>query len=124
VPGLGVLNHVITCLPDLQLYADSTAPNIELHERLRIALLPNFRVLDPPGAASAQDRFLDFHSTYAYDGNTNVVTVTRDGCTCFASEVCSREDFTQMRAGLETLSRDVRAQVIVRSTLSDAVARR
>jgi len=29
VPGYGVLNHVITWLPELQLYADSTAPNVE-----------------------------------------------------------------------------------------------
>ena len=93
--------------------------NVELHERTRIALPANFHVLDVPESVTAQNGFLDFHSTYAYDASTNVVTVTRDGYTRFNSEVCSPEEFAQMRAGMETLGRDVRAQVIVRSTLAD-----
>ncbi|WP_109479004.1 DUF3857 and transglutaminase domain-containing protein [Paraburkholderia sp. C35] len=93
--------------------------NVELHERTRITLPANFRVLDMPEAMAAQDRFIDYRSTYAYDAGANVITVTRDGATRFGSEVCSPEEFTQMRAGIETISRDVRAQVIVRSTLAD-----
>ena len=94
--------------------------NVELHERTQIALPANFRVLDVPEAMAARDRFIDYRSTYSYDSNANVITVTRDGTTRFGSEVCSPEDFTQMRAGIETIGRDVRAQVIVRSTLADA----
>ncbi|AUT58226.1 DUF3857 domain-containing transglutaminase family protein [Paraburkholderia terrae] len=93
--------------------------NVELHERTQIALPANFRVLDMPEAMAARDRFIDYRSTYSYDANANVITVTRDGTTRFGSEVCSPEDFTQMRAGIETIGRDVRAQVIVRSTLVD-----
>ncbi|GJH34163.1 DUF3857 domain-containing protein [Paraburkholderia hospita] len=93
--------------------------NVELHERTQIALPANFRVLDMPGAMAARDRFVDYRSSYSYDANANVITVTRDGATRFGSEVCSPEDFTQMRAGIETIGRDVRAQVIVRSTLAD-----
>ncbi|MFP3551289.1 DUF3857 and transglutaminase domain-containing protein [Paraburkholderia sp. SIMBA_049] len=93
--------------------------NVELHERTQIALPANFRVLDMPEAMAARDRFIDYRSTYSYDANANVITVTRDGTTRFGSEVCSPEDFTQMRAGIETIGRDVRAQVIVRSTLAD-----
>ncbi|MBN3759991.1 DUF3857 and transglutaminase domain-containing protein [Burkholderia sp. Ac-20365] len=92
--------------------------NVELHERTRIALPANFRVLDMPEAMAAQDRFIDYRSTYSYDSVANVITVTRDGFTRFGSEVCSPEEFTQMRAGIETIGRDVRAQVIVRSTLA------
>ena len=94
--------------------------NIELHERTRIALPANFRVLDMPEAMAAQDSFIDYRSSYSYDAGANVITVTRDGYTRFASEVCSPEAFTQMRAGIETIGRDVRAQVIVRSTLANA----
>lgn len=94
--------------------------NVELHERTQIALPANFRVLDVPEAMAARNLFIDYRSTYSYDASTNVISVTRDGTTRFASEVCSPEDFTQMRAGIETIGRDVRAQVIVRSTLADA----
>ncbi|OUL84243.1 DUF3857 domain-containing transglutaminase family protein [Paraburkholderia hospita] len=94
--------------------------NVELHERTQIALPANFRVLDVPEAMAARDRFIDYRSTYSYDAGANVITVTRDGTTRFGSEVCSPEDFTQMRAGIETIGRDVRAQVIVRSTVADA----
>ena len=94
--------------------------NVELQERTRIALPANFRVLDMPEAATAQDRFIDFHSTYAYDPSANVITVTRDGFTRFGSEVCSLEEFAQMRSCIETIGRDVRSQVIVRSTLADS----
>ncbi|CAB3752816.1 DUF3857 domain-containing transglutaminase family protein [Paraburkholderia humisilvae] len=91
--------------------------NVELHERARIALPANFRVLDMPEAAHTEDRFVEFHSTYQYDPKTNVVTMTRDGSTRFSSEVCSPDEFAQMRAGIETIGRDVRAEVIVKSTL-------
>jgi uncharacterized protein DUF3857/transglutaminase superfamily protein len=91
--------------------------NVELHERARIVLPANFRVLDMPEAAQAEDRFIDFRSTYRHDPETNVVTMTRDGSTRFSSEVCSPDEFAQMRTGIETIGRDVRAEVIVKSTL-------
>jgi hypothetical protein len=97
--------------------------NVELHERTRIALPANFSVIDMPQALAAQDRFIDYRSTYSYDATAHVITVTRDGYTRFGSEVCSPDDFTQMRAGMETIGRDVRAQVIVRSTLVDVAQR-
>jgi hypothetical protein len=91
--------------------------NVELHEHARIVLPANFRVLDMPEAAQMESRFIDFRSSYQYDPKTNVVTMTRDGNTRFRSEVCSPDEFAQMRAGMEAIGRDVRAQVIVRSTL-------
>jgi hypothetical protein len=91
--------------------------NLELHEHARIALPANFRVLDMPEAMRAQDRFIDFQSQYAFDARTNVVTMMRDGSTHFDSEVCTPDDFAQMRPTIEALERDVRAEVIVRSTL-------
>ncbi|HEY3597505.1 MAG TPA: DUF3857 and transglutaminase domain-containing protein [Paraburkholderia sp.] len=98
--------------------------NVELHERARITLPANFHVLDMPVPAQAQDRYIDFQSTYGYDPKTNVVTSTRDGSTRFGSEVCSPGEFAQMRAGIETIGRDVRAQVIVKSTLPGSGAAR
>ncbi|MEW6344437.1 MAG: DUF3857 and transglutaminase domain-containing protein [Paraburkholderia sp.] len=91
--------------------------NLELHEHAHISLPPNFRVLDMPEAAHAQDRFIDYRSQYNLDPLTNVVTMTRDGRTHFDSDVCTPDDFTQMRPAIEAVERDVRAEVIVKSTL-------
>ncbi|WP_238812475.1 hypothetical protein [Paraburkholderia sp. SG-MS1] len=44
-----------------------------------------------------QDRFVDFQSQYMFDPLSTVVTMTHDGATHFASEVCSPEDFAQTR---------------------------
>ena len=94
--------------------------NIELHERAQITLPPNFRVLDVPEPAQTQDRFLDFRSQYTFDAQTNIIKVSRDGSTHFDSDVCSPEEFAQMRPAMEAVGRDVRAEVIVRSSLDGA----
>jgi hypothetical protein len=93
--------------------------NVAVHEHARIELPANFRVLDMPEAKRTQDRFVDFQSQYTFEPLSNVVTMTRDGATHFASEVCTPEDFAQMRPALEAIGRDVRAEVIVRSTLTE-----
>jgi hypothetical protein len=46
--------------------------------------------------------------------------VSRDGSTHFDSDVCSPEEFAQMRPAMEAVGRDVRAEVIVRSSLDGA----
>ncbi|MGF6244086.1 MULTISPECIES: DUF3857 domain-containing transglutaminase family protein [Paraburkholderia] len=94
--------------------------NLELHEHARISLPPNFSVLDMPEATQAQDRFIDFHSQYRFDPLTNIVTMTRDGVTHFDSEVCTPDEFAQMRPTIERVGRDVRAEVIVKSTLVES----
>ncbi len=43
--------------------------------------------------------------------------MTRDGSTHFDSDVCTPDDFAQMRPAIERVGRDVRAEVIVKSTL-------
>jgi hypothetical protein len=91
--------------------------NLELHERARISLPPNFRVLDMPEATQAQDRYIDFRSEYTFDPLSNVVTMTRDGSTHFDSDVCTPDDFAHMRPAIEAVERDVRAEVIVKSKL-------
>ncbi|MCC8393444.1 DUF3857 and transglutaminase domain-containing protein [Paraburkholderia sp. MMS20-SJTR3] len=94
--------------------------NLVIHERARLELPANFRVLDMPEALRTADRFVDFTSRYAYDPHTNVVTMTRDGATHFDSDVCTPDDFARMRPAIEAIGRDVRAQVIVRSTLVES----
>ncbi|MFM0213664.1 DUF3857 and transglutaminase domain-containing protein [Paraburkholderia sediminicola] len=91
--------------------------NLTLHERARIELPANFHVLEMPEAKRTQDRFVDFQSQYTLDPLSNVVTMTRDGTTHFDSDVCTPDDFTQMRPAIEAIGRDVRAEVIVKSTL-------
>ncbi|ABE28641.1 transglutaminase-like superfamily protein [Paraburkholderia xenovorans LB400] len=93
--------------------------NQALHERARIELPANFRVLDVPEAKRTQDRFVDFQSQYTFDPQSNVVTMTRDGATHFDSDVCTPDDFAQMRPTIEAIGRDVRAEVIVKSTLAE-----
>lgn len=94
--------------------------NLALHEHARVALPANFHVLDMPEAKSTQDRFVEFQSQYAFDPLTNVVTMTRDGATHFDSDVCTPDAFAQMKPALETIGRDVRAEVIVKSTLVES----
>ncbi|MFL9959625.1 DUF3857 and transglutaminase domain-containing protein [Paraburkholderia sediminicola] len=94
--------------------------NLTMHEHARIELPENFRVLDMPEAKRTQDRFVDFQSQYAFDPLTNVITMTRDGTTHFDSEVCTPDDFTRMRPAIEAIGRDVRAEVIVKSTLVES----
>ena len=94
--------------------------NLAMHERARIELPANFRVLDMPEAKRTQDRFVDFQSQYTFDPLSNVVTMTRDGATHFDSDVCTPDDFAQMRPALEAIGRDVRAEVIVKSTLVES----
>ncbi|MFM0243990.1 DUF3857 domain-containing transglutaminase family protein [Paraburkholderia sediminicola] len=91
--------------------------NLTLHERARVELPANFHVLEMPEAKRTQDRFVDFQSQYTLDPLSNVVTMTRDGTTHFDSDVCTPDDFAQMRPAIEAIGRDVRAEVIVKSTL-------
>ncbi|NPT41876.1 DUF3857 domain-containing protein [Paraburkholderia sp. 1N] len=91
--------------------------NLTLHERARVELPANFHVLEMPEAKRTQDRFVDFQSQYTFDPLSNVVAMTRDGTTHFDSDVCTPDDFAQMRPAIEAIGRDVRAEVIVKSTL-------
>ncbi|QGZ60317.1 DUF3857 domain-containing transglutaminase family protein [Paraburkholderia acidisoli] len=88
--------------------------NVVVTERARIALPPGMRVLDVPISQHADNRFVDFRSQYALDAASNVLRVTRTGRTHFASDVCSADDFTQMRPVFEKMARDLRAQLIVK----------
>ncbi len=94
--------------------------NLTLHERARVELPANFHVLEMPEAKRTQDRFVDFQSQYTFDPLSNVVTMTRDGTTHFDSDVCTPGDFAQMRPAIEAIGRDVRAEVIVKSTLVES----
>ena len=94
--------------------------NLALHEHARIELPANFHVIDMPESKRTQDRFVEFQSQYTFDPPSNVVTMTRDGATHFDSEVCTPDDFAQMRPAIEAIGRDVRAEVIVKSTLVES----
>ncbi|MDR6496208.1 hypothetical protein J2797_006134 [Paraburkholderia terricola] len=94
--------------------------NLVLHERARVELPANFRVLDMPEAQRTRNRFVDFESQYTFDPHGNVVTMTREGATHFDSDVCTPDDFAQMRPAIEAIGRDVRAEVIVKSTLVES----
>ncbi|WP_321869017.1 DUF3857 domain-containing transglutaminase family protein [Paraburkholderia tropica] len=88
--------------------------NVEMTERARIALPASLRVLDVPSPQQAGNAFVDYRSQYRLDAQANVLRVTRTGRTHFASDVCSADEFTQMRPAFETMARDLRAQLIVK----------
>ena len=94
--------------------------NVVVTERARIALPPGMRVLDVPIPQHAGNRFIDFSSQYALDAASNVLRVTRTGRTHFESDVCSADDFAQMRPAFETMARDLRAQLIVKPSAQGA----
>jgi hypothetical protein len=91
-------------------------------ERARIALPAGMRVLDVPTPQHAQNAYVEFSSEYTLDPATNVLRVTRTGTTHFASDVCTPDEFTQMRPAFETMSRDLRAQWIIKPVTSAAAA--
>jgi transglutaminase-like putative cysteine protease len=91
-------------------------------ERARIALPAGMRVLDVPTPQHAQNAYVEFSSEYTLDPATNVLRVTRTGTTHFASDVCTPDEFAQMRPAFETMSRDLRAQWIVKPVTSAAAA--
>ncbi|HKT93054.1 MAG TPA: hypothetical protein VJS18_12865, partial [Paraburkholderia sp.] len=94
--------------------------NVVMTERARIVLPAGMRVLDVPMPQHADNRLIDFSSQYALDTQENVLRVTRTGQTHFASDVCSADDFAQMRPAFETMARDLRAQLIVKPSAQGA----
>ena len=78
VPGYGVLNHVITWLPDLQLYADSTAPNVEFgylpsSDMNRPAVLVDEGTLSRTPSTATMSRTTDLSIDIAPDGSASFV---------------------------------------------------
>ncbi|WP_322043738.1 DUF3857 and transglutaminase domain-containing protein [Paraburkholderia sp. J67] len=78
VPGFGVINHVITWLPDLQMFADSTANNVEFGylpstdmNRETVLAGDGTRLRTPSTASTTRDSDLDI--TVAPDGSARFV---------------------------------------------------
>ncbi len=94
--------------------------NVAVRERMRIVLPPQLRALDVPLAQQTQNRFVDFSSHYALDSASNTLSVTREGTTHFASDVCSADDYATMRPAFETMARDLRAQLVVKPVEASA----
>jgi hypothetical protein len=78
VPGFGVINHVITWLPDLQLFADSTANNVEFGylpstDMDRDSVLAGDGTLMRTPATAMTTRDSDLDITVAPDGSARFV---------------------------------------------------
>ncbi|MDR3100556.1 MAG: DUF3857 and transglutaminase domain-containing protein [Paraburkholderia sp.] len=78
VPGFGVINHVITWLPDLQLFADSTANNVEFGylpstDMNRETVLAGDGTLMRTPATELTARDSDLDITIAPDGSARFV---------------------------------------------------
>ena len=76
VPGYGVINHIITWLPDLQQYADSTASNVEFgflpsSDMNRPAVLVGQGVLSRTPATAFMTRNTDLSVKVELDGSAS-----------------------------------------------------
>jgi transglutaminase-like putative cysteine protease len=84
-------------------------------ETAQIALPDTVRVTDLPQDARVQDRFFAFESHYVFDPATRVVQITRRLDARFGHQVCSADEFREMRASLVRIERDALAQIVVRA---------
>jgi transglutaminase-like putative cysteine protease len=83
-------------------------------EQGQIVLPPNARTIYVPEALTVTAGDLSYASDYIYDPETHIVQVTRRLRANFSEQVCSPEQFRQMRAALERIERDALAQIVVR----------
>ncbi|WP_416372074.1 DUF3857 domain-containing transglutaminase family protein [Burkholderia pseudomultivorans] len=87
----------------------------EFRESAQIALPAHVTVTDLPADTAVRDRYFDFASHYVLDADARVVQVTRRLSAHFDRQVCSPDVFDAMRASLERIERDTRAQIVVRA---------
>ncbi|MEA3122314.1 MAG: hypothetical protein QOH33_1892, partial [Paraburkholderia sp.] len=82
-------------------------------EQGQIVLPPNARTIYVPEALRVTAGGLSYASDYIYDPETHTMQVTRRLRANFSEQVCSPEQFRQMRAALERIERDALAQIVV-----------
>ncbi|MEX3957550.1 DUF3857 domain-containing transglutaminase family protein [Trinickia sp. EG282A] len=85
-------------------------------EEGQIDLPPNVKTIYVPEALSISAGGLTYASDYIFDPQTRVVQVTRRLKADFGKQVCTPDEFAQMRVALERIERDAMAQVIVQGS--------
>lgn len=135
----GTLDHVVwpdgtTALPALSSLSGGIASQLDnwlavsrrtqpwacisgdFEEHARITLPAFARVTDLPRDTMASTAALDYSARYVFDRETRTVEVTRRLAAHFGRQMCTPEDFAQMREALLRMQRDAHAQIVVRAT--------
>jgi transglutaminase-like putative cysteine protease len=138
----GTLDHVVwpdgtTALPALSSLSGGIASQLDnwlavsrrtqpwacisgdFEEHARITLPAFARVTDLPRdtmASTVGTVALDYSARYVFDRETRTVDVTRHLAAHFGRQMCTPEDFAQMREALLRMQRDAHAQIVVRAT--------
>ncbi|WP_415914482.1 DUF3857 domain-containing transglutaminase family protein [Paraburkholderia sp. J67] len=87
----------------------------EYEEHARIVLPAFVRVTDLPRDTTASAAQLDYSAHYGFDAATRTVEVSRRMSAHFGAQVCTPEQFAQMRDALLRMQRDAHAQIVVRA---------
>ncbi|RQH07580.1 DUF3857 domain-containing transglutaminase family protein [Paraburkholderia dinghuensis] len=137
----GTLDHFVwpdgtTALPALSSFSGGIATQIdnwlaqprrtqpwtciggEFDESSQIRLPANVRVTDMPHDASVQgaaDAPLAYSAHYVFDTASRTVQILRHLTARFGHQMCSAEEFAQMRDALVRIQRDTHAQIVVRA---------
>ncbi len=137
----GALDHVVwpdgaTALPALSSLSGGIATQLDnwlavpgrsqpwacisgdFEEHAHLALPAFARVTDLPrdfAARAASAAPLDYSAHYVFDRGTRTVEVTRKLSAHFGRQMCTPEDYAQMREALLRMQRDAHAQIVVRA---------
>ena len=87
----------------------------EFEESAQIVLPAFARVTDVPQDTRVSDAFLSYASHYVFDARSRTLQIERRLSARFGHQMCSAEEFAQMRDALVRIERDTRAQVVVRA---------
>jgi hypothetical protein len=86
----------------------------EFDETLEMALPRFARVSDVPPDATVKDRFFEFSSRYVFDPAARVLQVRRHLHATFGHQMCSADEFAEVKDDLVRIERDLDAEVVVK----------
>ena len=90
----------------------------EFDETLEMTLPRFVRVTDLPADTAVQDRFLTFSSRYVFDPATRALQVTRHLRAAFGHQMCSANEFAEIKDDLVRIERDLDAELVVKAANS------
>jgi transglutaminase-like putative cysteine protease len=90
----------------------------EFDETLEMTLPRFVRVTDLPSDTTVQDRFLTFSSRYVFDPATRALQVERHLRAAFGHQMCSADEFADIKDDLVRIERDLDAELVVKVTNS------
>ncbi|WP_233881872.1 DUF3857 domain-containing transglutaminase family protein [Paraburkholderia flagellata] len=141
VTMVGTLDHVVwrdgtTAIPTTSSFTGGIATQIdnwlaqphrtqpwaciggEFAESAEIELPAFARVTDVPQDTQVSDAFLDYASHYVFDARSRTLQIERRLSARFGHQMCTADEFAQMRDALVRIERDTHAQIVVRAALA------